>query len=225
MSIEIKNKKYCIYRHITLDTNEVFYIGVGSIKRSRSKQRTKYWNNIVNKHGYEIQILKKDLSWEDACELERILIAYYGRRDLNTGILVNLTNGGEGAVGVIRTPEYRKYLSNRMKGFKHSDETKLKISIQKKGIIPTEKQILAAIKANTGKITSIETKNKISLTAKNRNRPIGVVKKRKIINTKTNMIYNSIHECARMENLNYSTLQRKITGFSRIPTHFTYYNE
>ena len=220
------DKKYCIYRHIRLDTNKVFYIGIGSIKRAYKKtQRTKYWNNITNKTNYEIQILKSDLSWKDACELEKILIAYYGRKDINTGILCNMTDGGEGAVGVVKSNEYLKYLSNRMKGFKHSEETKLKISKSKKGYIPTEKQILETIKSNTGKITSDVTKNKLSIIAKNRNRPTGIVKKRKIINIITKQVYNSIRECAKNENLNYSTLQRKLTGNSNIKTHYTYYNE
>ena len=42
-----------IYKHIRLDTNEVFYIGIGSdntYKRANLKKgRNIYWNNIINK--------------------------------------------------------------------------------------------------------------------------------------------------------------------------------
>jgi len=49
-----------VYKHIRLDTLEVFYIGIGKeIKRAYSKQRrNKYWNSIVSKHGYKVEIFK-----------------------------------------------------------------------------------------------------------------------------------------------------------------------
>ena len=53
--------KYLVYRHIRLDKNEVFYIGIGNdsnYKRSKIKaNRSVYWKNIVNKTFYEIEIL------------------------------------------------------------------------------------------------------------------------------------------------------------------------
>ena len=65
-----------IYRHTRLDNNTVFYIGIGKeVKRAYSKKgRNNYWKNIVNLYEYEVEILKKDLSWENACELERALV-------------------------------------------------------------------------------------------------------------------------------------------------------
>lgn len=73
-------KNIVIYQHIRLDTNKVFYIGIGSEKRSKSKKgRNNIWNRIVNKTEYEVQILKSDLIWEEACELEKILISWHGR--------------------------------------------------------------------------------------------------------------------------------------------------
>ena len=87
-----------VYRHRRLDNHEVFYIGIGRTeKRAYSKwNRNTYWKNIVSKHGYNVELLAKGLSWEDACELESFLIEEYGRKDLGTGQLVNMTDGGDG---------------------------------------------------------------------------------------------------------------------------------
>lgn len=87
----------CLYRHIRLDNNEVFYVGIGSEKRPYKKHsRSSFWQNIVGKSDYDIEVLAKNLSWEDACELEVFMISEYGRRDLGLGNLVNLTDGGDG---------------------------------------------------------------------------------------------------------------------------------
>jgi hypothetical protein len=129
-----------LYRH--LKTNgEVFYIGIGRTeKRAYSKQgRNNYWNKVMNKYGYEIQILKSNLSWEEACELEKILISWYGRKDLGNGCLVNMTDGGDGVsnnVCSIKTRnKIREALKNNtnMLGKKHSEDTKLGMSVSRKG--------------------------------------------------------------------------------------------
>ena len=106
-----------VYRHIRLDKNEVFYIGIGEFEsRAYDKIfRTKYWKNVAKK-GYEIEILFRDLTWEDACQKERELITLYGRKDLGLGSLVNLTDGGQGPKGVIRSEETRKKISESRKG-------------------------------------------------------------------------------------------------------------
>lgn len=103
--IKIEKRNKCVYRHITLDTNEVFYVGMGSYNRPyKIHGRSKYWHNVTNKHGYEIQILQKNLTREEANVLEVILVDYYGRRDLGKGNLVNLTSGGDGSPGHKRIP-------------------------------------------------------------------------------------------------------------------------
>lgn len=135
-----------IYRHIRIDKNEPFYIGIGSDKtykrayQSSKTKRSEFWHNIASK-GYEVEILMDDLTWEQACEKEKEFISIYGRKDLGTGILVNLTDGGENPpilIGGI----------NPMKSF----ENKQKVSKKRKGIF-----------------FSIEHKNNLSLSAKSRN--------------------------------------------------------
>jgi len=89
-----------VYRHIRLDKNQPFYIGVGTdslYKRAYQKSKTKrseYWHNIAKK-GYEVEILMDNLTNKQAFEKEKEFINLYGRADLGLGILCNLTNGGE----------------------------------------------------------------------------------------------------------------------------------
>ena len=93
-----------LYRHTRIDKNEPFYIGIGDNKtRAYNKiNRTKHWKSIAKK-GYDVEVLFNDLSWEEACEKEIEFIALYGRRDKKAGILVNMTDGGEGTVGYRHT--------------------------------------------------------------------------------------------------------------------------
>lgn len=102
-------KKYYTYTHITLDSNTIFYVGLGtkqfgdctSLKnryaRAHSKYgKTKFWYKIVEKHGYRVGIIQEYESYEEAKNCEISNIALYGRRDLGKGTLCNLTDGGDG---------------------------------------------------------------------------------------------------------------------------------
>lgn len=99
--------------------NEVFYVGIG-ITKERAKSihgRNKHWHNVVNKFGFNVDILFDDVDYDTAKDCERYLIKYYGRRDLGLGTLVNFTDGGEGFSNMsseerdkrrIRMTEYNK---------------------------------------------------------------------------------------------------------------------
>jgi len=115
-----------VYRHIRLDTNQPFYIGIGKTeKRAYAKhQRNKHWHSIVNKHGYKVQIMLDDLTWEEAQQKEREFIQLYGRADLGLGTLANLTNGGDGVLGYKHTEEHIAKLRDIMIGKPKSEETK-----------------------------------------------------------------------------------------------------
>lgn len=114
-----------VYRHIRLDKNEPFYIGVGSNEdtgrydrahRSKPKNRNIFWQRVVAKTEYLVEIMIENISIEEALKKEVEFIKLYGRKNLGLGSLVNLTDGGDGV---------RNYVV--------SDETKLKISIANKG--------------------------------------------------------------------------------------------
>lgn len=130
MSVEIFTiRPYKLYFHINPITLKVFYVGIGKGKRSHSKQaRNPHWHNVVNKYGYVIDTIKEDLTWGEACELEIKYIKHFGRRDLQAGSLVNMTHGGEGNVGSIRSKESIKKCLETRKGYKHSKDTLVKMS-------------------------------------------------------------------------------------------------
>lgn len=77
-----------------------------------------------------ICFIQENLTEEEAFALEQYCIALYGRVDIGTGILRNLTNGGEGMSGFDVPVETRRRISAGNKGKKLSDEHKQKISAQ-----------------------------------------------------------------------------------------------
>lgn len=98
-----------LYRHIRLDKNQPFYIGIGNSKHRASKRgnRNDIWNNIVAKTKYISEIIFEDLTWEEACKKEKEFIHLYGRIK-DGGILANITLGGEGVVGLKQSEEAKE---------------------------------------------------------------------------------------------------------------------
>lgn len=82
--------------------------------------------------------LKKDLTDEQARKHEVYMIAIFGRKDLGTGILRNMTNGGEGCSGRHLSEETKKKISDRHKGKKKSEAHKKAMSEAKIGKKITE---------------------------------------------------------------------------------------
>jgi len=157
-----------LYKHIRKDTNQVFYIGIGNEKRAYiTKGRNKHWYNVVNKHGYIVEIIQENLDWASACKEEIKLIKKYGRKDLGNGTLVNMTDGGDGILGIIRNKETCKKISESLMGHVHSNETRQKISNSNKGNSPTEETRKKLSDANIGLIRSKETKHKMSIAKQN----------------------------------------------------------
>ena len=62
-----------------------------------------------------IEIVKDGLDEAEAFYEEMNLIALFGRRDLGTGTLFNLTDGGEGFSGAVRTEEWKQNISESLK--------------------------------------------------------------------------------------------------------------
>jgi hypothetical protein len=106
-------KIFYVYGHFIPNSETPFYIGKGRKKRAWDKcGRTYWWHNIVNKNGFEVRILYETDDESSAFSIEKELIEHYGRKNTGTGVLINLTDGGEGASGVIRTEEIKKAMYN-----------------------------------------------------------------------------------------------------------------
>jgi NUMOD3 motif len=131
-----------VYRHIRLDTNKVFYVGIGNdlkYQRSKSKyNRNKHWHNVVNKTSIRVDILFDEIDYEEAKNKEIEFISLYGRRDFGIGTLVNMTDGGDGSLGMVVTDDVKSRISQKNKGKKVSQETRNKISLARKGFKHTE---------------------------------------------------------------------------------------
>lgn len=90
---------YYLYRHIRLDKNEPFYVGIGKKKKNRnyyesyeteyerafSKFRPQHWKNINNKTEIIVEILYESNSLEEIRIKEIEFIKLYGRKDLELG--------------------------------------------------------------------------------------------------------------------------------------------
>lgn len=122
----MQENKYCVYVHCRKDNNKVFYVGKGSIKRANAKSpscRNSYWVRTARKYGFYVVILYRNLTNDQACKLEREIIADFGRENL-----CNLTDGGDGAPGRVVTDEVKKIMSDKFKGVAPSKQT-IKASI------------------------------------------------------------------------------------------------
>ena len=126
-----------VYKHIRLDTNEVFYVGIGSQKKRAysTYKRSKFWHSIIEKTDYEVVLIKENVSVEEAYQIEKDLIKFHGRRDLGLGTLVNMTDGGDGRFGSIASEETKRKMSEShigindwSKGKEVTNETREKIS-------------------------------------------------------------------------------------------------
>ena len=138
-----------VYRHIRLDINQPFYIGIGENGRAySSRDRNVNWHNIVNVTDYEVEILMDGLTREEAFKKEREFIKLYGRKDNGTGILCNKTNGGNGQSGWKISEETRKKMGKSQLGNKKyllrttpQEEINKKVSQANKGRKRTEEAI------------------------------------------------------------------------------------
>lgn len=112
-----------VYKHIRKDTNQVFYIGIGKTKRRATDRnnRNDRWTKVVNKAGFDVEIVSDGLDWDSACELEKKLIKEYGRADLGEGCLVNMTDGGDGINNYSHSEETRRLMSLLKKNGKGRD--------------------------------------------------------------------------------------------------------
>ncbi len=150
--------EYYTYAYLREDGTP-YYIGKGKGDRWSQKER----HNVRVPPKNRVIFLKKYVNEKEAIKHEIYMIAILGRKDLGTGILMNKTDGGEGCSGYKHSEESKKKISKANSGKKWSEEAKKKFSEKCKGRKSTP--------------MSNETKNKLSLKRKGVPRPQYVIEK------------------------------------------------
>lgn len=176
---------YYVYAYIrskdssTAKAGTPYYIGKGTKKRMYRD----HGNTPVPKDRRFIIILESNLSEIGAFALERRYIKWFGRKDINTGILLNRTNGGEGKtnpfvsedtrnklsianIGKTLTEEHKRKIGESNKGKIRTDEMCVKYKenrLKRKPLTHTEETKQKISEANKGKIRSSETRTKCSI--------------------------------------------------------------
>lgn len=209
--------------------NNKKYIGI-----TKQKPKNRWGNNGINyksslhfyqaiqKYGwnnFEHLILARQLTQEQACQIEKNLIKKYNTQNRNFGY-----NIMEGGMAPQLPQEVKDKISKALKGNKNglgkkcSEEKKKKISLAQKGRKLTEEH-----KAKLRKPKSVtypcseETRQKIITNKKN---------KKAIICIETGIRYESIQECTRQLNLYATNICKVLKG--KIKTtggfHFKYDN-
>ena len=96
---------YYVYLYLRIDGSP-YYVGKGKGRRMLRRNKRERFQCPEDK-SRAVKVLE-NLTEEQAFRYERLLISFYGRKDNNTGILRNLTDGGDGVYGRVVSPLERE---------------------------------------------------------------------------------------------------------------------
>jgi hypothetical protein len=214
---------YFLYRHIRLDTNQPFYIGVGKKPKKFWLHRTEYkrayyggkarnplWRNVVNKTGYRVEILFESDDYELILQKEIEFIELYGKRLDGTGTLVNMTDGGDRGNDTSKfrknfkmPPGFGQMVSERNRGKKASEETR---------------KILSEMRKDPYYHKHLLTKDSIEKAKISRRNNL-----KEVIDVNTGIIYNSLPDGCEALGINLNSEHNRIKRKSKKAT-FNYIN-
>lgn len=148
---------FFVYFHTT-ESGSLFYVGKGQkhnywdgnceFGRAESERsRSSFWWNVRRKHGLKSFIIEEFENEKEAFYWEKFYIKLIGRRDLGTGCLTNLTDGGDGVTGCIISEESKSKRRESLKKAwaegkfenRFTEEVKARISQNNSARIFTEK--------------------------------------------------------------------------------------
>ena len=158
---------YYVYLYLREDGTP-YYCGKGSGQRAWSKDRI----TSIPINPSLIVIVAYNLFELWAFGLERRFIRWYGRKDNNTGILDNLTDGGDGVSG-LDSAVYKRMAEKRI-GVPLSLKWRNNISAGSKGVKKGPQSVahIASVsKSLTGKTKSVAHRQNISAGSKGIKKP------------------------------------------------------
>jgi len=153
------------YTYLWLRENGTpYYVGKGSGHRAYEAHRGANKKSYAPPKGRIVFYIAKDEA--DAFEMEKLLIWYYGRKDLGTGCLRNFTDGGDG-------------VSNYHKGKPWSAARRAAHKPRvawNRGLHPSQETIEKMRVVSTGRVISVEQRAKMgkSISEARRLRPYGI---------------------------------------------------
>lgn len=121
-----KKSRFYVYKLIDPKTGLPFYVGKGTGNRIKHHEQQK--DRIYQTTAHNNRLLKNKINKvlresgsiryqqhyvqteQQAFDIEIALIKRYGRRDIKTGILCNMTNGGDGVSGHVRSAAWKQQM-------------------------------------------------------------------------------------------------------------------
>lgn len=154
VTMKTAENRFYVYEHLRLDTGAIFYVGKGTGKRCtvRSRHhRNEFWQRTERKAGgFCVRTVAMNLDEELAFLVEQERIS---QLRMSGVMLCNMTDGGDGASGWIKTKEWRAKVGAAHRGKTVSAETRLKISksVRASGFALTEEMRKKISDAHKGK--------------------------------------------------------------------------
>ena len=179
---------YYVYSYLRIDYSP-YYIGKGCKDRAYA-----YSNHRIKapKDRSRVYIIKSNLTEAEAYKVEKLYILMFGRKDLGTGILRNLSDGGEGPTGYKTTPEQRRKISLSRMGEKHplygvspSEETREKQRRVMKGRFVGEKNPMYGKTLSDNHRKAISKRHKGVSKSEEHRRKISEANKGKVLSQET----------------------------------------
>lgn len=203
-----------VYRHIRIDKNEVFYVGISKqdnnyLRARQVHKRNIFWKNIASKTEFRYDILWECDSEKELLQKEIEFIAIYGRKDQGTGTLCNLTDGGEGVHNYKHTEEA---LNNMAKSRQGRDYSK---------IYTTEVRLKMSLGIG-GKKRTIEQREKISNARKGKYNRGENNNAKIVLDTYTGIFYDCAKDACETALVNYSTFKQWLSGRVKFKNRFRY---
>ena len=211
-SLDSKKKKRkflldCMLENIDLEISNFF-----SKDYVKSENVENVGKSIVFTNGMYETSNKKEIEF----------ISIYGRKDMGNGTLVNLTNGGDGSVGVFVTNETRLKLSLMFKGENHPNFGK---KLSKKTCMKKSESMKNSDKNLKGKKLPDWWKDKIRQTKLGEKNPMFGKKSpraKKVIDIETGVVYNSIMEAANSTKYQFQYISSMLNGNKFNKTNLRY---